>query len=98
VRKHSALCSLVCLFRHLPLEASVLKLFLEIVSSVDNGKALEEAQSRNSKFLQDSKKERSKAAILQAEIDVQAMKGRVAYAESLLRKDKHHSPSKKFGR
>jgi hypothetical protein len=84
-------------FHHLPLEASVLKLFLEIVSSVDNGKALEEAQSRNNKFLQDSKKERSKAAILQAEIDVQAMKGRVAYAESLLRKDKHQS-AKKYGR
>jgi hypothetical protein len=86
------------LFHHLPLEASVLNLFLEIASSVDNGKALEEAQSRNHKFLQDSKKERSKAAILQAEIDVQAMKGRVAYAESLLRKDTHQSPLKKYGR
>ncbi len=76
----------------------MLKLFLEIVASVDNGKALEEAQHRNQKFLQDSKKERGKAAILQAEIEVQAMKGRVAYAESLLRKDKHHSPVKKHGR
>ena len=68
------------------------------MSAVDSGKALEEAQSRNQKFLEASKKERSKAAILQAEIDVQAMKGRVAYAESLLRKDKHHSPLKKPGR
>lgn len=70
----------------------------EIVATVDNGKATEEAQSRNLKFLEDSKKERGKAAILQAEIDVQSMKGRVAYAESLLRKDKHHSPVKKHGR
>jgi hypothetical protein len=73
-------------------------LAIEVVSAVDSGKALEEAQSRNQKFLEASKKERSKAAILQAEIDVQAMKGRVAYAESLLRKDKHHSPLKKPGR
>jgi hypothetical protein len=35
---------------------------------------------------------------MQAEIEVQAMKGRVAYAESLLRKDRHHSPVKKHGR
>jgi hypothetical protein len=70
----------------------------EIVAAVDNGKATEEAQSRNLKFLADSKKERSKAAILQAEIDVQSMKGRVAYAESLLRKDRHYSPVKKHGR
>jgi hypothetical protein len=85
-------------FHHLAQIATLLNLFSEIVASVDNGKALEEAQSRNHKFLQDSKKERGKAAILQAEIEVQAMKGRVAYAESLLRKDKLCSPVKKHGR
>jgi hypothetical protein len=73
-------------------------LLIEIVAHVDNGKALEEAQSRNHKFLEDSKKERGKAAILQAEIEVQAMKGRVAYAESLLKKDKRQSPLKKHGK
>ncbi len=72
--------------------------FLEIVEHVDNGKALEEAQSRNHKFLEDSKKERGQAAILQAKIEVQAMKGKVAYAESLLKKDKYQSPLKKQGK
>ena len=85
-------------YRHVLSTASLLTQFAEIVTAVDNGKALEEAQSRNTKFLADTKKERGKAAIMQAEIEVQAMKGRVAYAESLLRKDRHHSPVKKHGR
>ena len=68
------------------------------MAHVDNGKALEEAQSRNLKFLEDSTKARGRAAIVQAEIEVQAMKGRVAYAESLLRKDKQSPVLKKQGR
>jgi hypothetical protein len=68
------------------------------VAHVDNGKALEEAQSRNLKFLEDSTKARGRAAIVQAEIEVQAMKGRVANAESLLRKDKQPPALKKLGR
>ncbi len=71
---------------------------VEIVTHVDNGKALEEAQSRNHKFLEDSKKQRGQAAILQAEIEVQAMKGKVAYAEALLKKDKHQTLLKKKGK